>query len=377
MSGAGRPRVLTVMGTRPEIIRLSRLIPLLDEHCDHHLVHTGQNFSDNLSRVFFDELGVRDPDRFLGVDTTSLGRQLASLFEGFERVLDEVRPTALLVLGDTNSGLAAFSARRRGITVYHMEAGNRCFDDRVPEEVNRRVIDHSSSVLLPYTQRSAENLVREGIARERIFVTGNPIFEVLEHYAARIDASPALAAHGVEPGGYLLATVHRAENVDDPAVFGGICAALREVAELWEMPLILSVHPRTRGRMADDPFAGTRVVPVDAMPFFEFVKLQKHAALVLTDSGTVQEECAIFRVPVITVRDTTERPETVESGSNLVASTRPERIVTAARFLHGRTPGWTAPAEYLEPRVAEKVVRIVLSNPAWASGRAQAPVLGG
>jgi UDP-N-acetylglucosamine 2-epimerase (non-hydrolysing) len=368
-------RVMTVVGTRPEIIRLSRLIPLLDRHVEHVLVHTGQNFSDSLSQVFFDELEVRAPDHWLNVDTSSLGRQLATLFDGFERLLDEVRPDALLVLGDTNSALVAFNCKRRGIPVYHMEAGNRCYDDRVPEEVNRKVIDHSSSVLLPYTERSAENLVREGIERHRIFVTGNPIFEVLEAYAPRIDASDALERHGVREGEFLLATVHRAENVDSPEVFDGLCRALGDAAEVYGMPLILSVHPRVQSRLRPDSFGSPRVVPVEAMPFFEFVKLQKSAALVLTDSGTVQEECAIFGVPVITVRDTTERPETMECGSNLIASTDPARIAAAVRFLRAGPVrgGWTPPPEYLARDVADRVLRILLSNPWWAAGNRGIP----
>lgn len=366
---------MTVVGTRPEIIRLSRIIPLLDRHCRHTLVHTGQNHGEQLSGVFFSELGVRAPDHFMGVDTSSLGAQLASLFGGFEPLLDQVRPDRVLILGDTNSALVAFSCKRRGIPVYHMEAGNRCYDDRVPEEVNRRVIDHCSSVLLPYTHRSAENLVREGIARDRIYVTGNPILEVLNAYAEPIEASDALERHGVQAGRYLLATVHRAENVDRPEVLAGLCAALAETAEVYEMPLILSVHPRTRQRLPADAFRGARVVPVQALPFFAFVKLQKHAALVLSDSGTVQEECSIFRVPVITVRDTTERPETVECGSNIIASTDPARIVAAARFLRDSAVpnGWTPPAEYLEPNVSDKILRILLGNAPGAWG---APVAG-
>jgi UDP-N-acetylglucosamine 2-epimerase (non-hydrolysing) len=362
-------RLMTVVGTRPEIIRLSRLIPRLDAHTDHVLVHTGQNAAHALSGVFFAELGVRGPDHFLSVDTTSLGTQLATLFGRFEELLDQVRPQALLVLGDTNSALVAFSAKRRGIPVYHMEAGNRCFDDRVPEEVNRRVIDHCSTVLMPYTERSAANLVREGIVRERIFVTGNPIYEVLQAYAPRIAASDALERHGVQPGGYLLATLHRAENTSDPAVLHGLCQALGRVAELYGMPLILSVHPRVEGRLPADAFGGWRVVPVPAMPFFEFVRLQQSAALVLSDSGTVQEECAILGVPVLTLRDATERPETVECGSNLVASTDPERIVECARFLRSLAPGggWTLPPEYLAPNVSETVLRILLSGPRAAA----------
>lgn len=363
-----RFRLLTVLGTRPEIIRLSRVIPRLDAIADHVLVHTGQNYTDNLSKVFFDELAVRPPDVMLGVDTSSLGRQLATLFEGFERLLDERRPERVLVLGDTNSALVAFNCKRRGIPVYHMEAGNRCYDDRVPEEVNRRVIDHCSAILMPYTHRSAANLTREGIERRRIFVTGNPIFEVLEHYAPQIHASPALARYSVTEGGYLLATCHRAENVDRPEVLANIQEALTAVAAAYDMPLLLSVHPRLAALLESSAFQGTRVVPLPAMPFFEFVKLEKHAALVVTDSGTVQEECAIFGVPVVTIRDTTERPETVEAGSNIVASTDPGRVLAAARYLADRPRGsWRPPAEYLDPHVSETVARLLLSNPAWAS----------
>ena len=367
---ATRFKLLTVLGTRPEIIRLSRIIPKLDEIADHVLVHTGQNFTANLSQVFFDELQVRAPDAWLGVDTSSFGRQLGTLFEKFEQLLDDARPDRVLVLGDTNSALVAFNCKRRGIPVYHMEAGNRCYDDRVPEEVNRRVIDHCSAVLLPYTHRSAANLEREGIERHRIFVTGNPIFELLQHYHGAIDSSPALTKHELEPKRYLLATCHRAENVDRPEVLAGLRDALVRVAALYEMPLVLSVHPRLQAVLGDTTFEGTRVVPLPAMPFFEFVKLEKHAALVVTDSGTVQEECCIFEVPVVTIRDTTERPETVEIGSNVVASTDPARIVAAAEYLkgHGDTL-WTPPAEYLAPHVSDTIVRILLSNPKWASAR--------
>lgn len=363
-------RVMTVLGTRPEIVRLSRIIPKLDNVCDHVLVHSGQNTADNLSRVFFDQLRVREPDVFLAVDVSTLGRQLATLFERAEGLLDDVRPDRVLILGDTNSGLVAFNCKRRGITVYHMEAGNRCYDDRVPEEVNRRVIDHCSSVLLPYTERSAQNLVREGIERRRIFVTGNPIYEVLETYRDEIDHSDALERHGVASGEYLLATMHRAESMDRPEVFEGLCEALSAVSALYGFPLLLSVHPRIDRQIAERRFDSPLVRCVDAMPFFEFVKLEQHAALVLTDSGTVQEEAAIFRVPAITLRDTTERPETVEVGSNVVASTRPQAIVDAARFVRslGVVGQWTPPREYLEKAVSDKVTRIMLSNARWVSG---------
>ncbi|MES2176536.1 MAG: UDP-N-acetylglucosamine 2-epimerase (non-hydrolyzing) [Gemmatimonadota bacterium] len=357
-------RILTVVGTRPEIIRLSVLIPKLDAHFDHVLVHTGQNHSANLSDIFFRDLKVRQPDRFLGVDTSSFAAQLAGLFTGFEQVLDSYQPDRVLILGDTNSGLLAYNAKRRQIPVFHMEAGNRCFDDRVPEEVNRKVIDHCSRVLMPYTHRSAANLVEEGIARHRIFVTGNPIFEVLNAFEAEIEASDALARHGVEKGEYLLATMHRAENVDDPATFQGLCSALGRVAAMYDRPLILSVHPRIRDRLTASSFPEGEVRSIEAMPFFEFVKLQKNAALVLSDSGTVQEECAIYGIPTVTIRETTERPETVECGSNLIGTTNPDRIVAAARFLRsqGTRADWAPPPEYVVPNVSDIVTKILLGN---------------
>jgi UDP-N-acetylglucosamine 2-epimerase (non-hydrolysing) len=357
-------KILTVVGTRPEIIRLSLVIPRLDAAVEHTLVHTGQNAADNLSGVFFRELALREPDEHLGVDTSSFGRQLATLFEGFEAVLDRHRPDRVLILGDTNSALVAFNCKRRGIPVFHMEAGNRCYDDRVPEEVNRRVIDHCSTVLMPYTQRSAENLVREGIERDRIFIIGNPINEVLLATAALHGGTAMLEPYAVEPQHYLLATLHRAENVDGAATFGELCRALGDVATLYGMPLILSVHPRIRDRLGDDMFGGADVRPVPAMPFSEFVGLQRHAALVLTDSGTVQEECAILKVPVLTLRNTTERPETLEWGSNIVTSTAREPILRAARYLHGlpRRGSWQPPPEYLATDTSERVVRILLST---------------
>lgn len=355
-------RILTVLGTRPEIIRLSRIIPLLDSVCEHVLVHTGQNKQANLSDVFFEELGVRAPDVYLGVDTSSLGRQLATLMEGFERVLDERRPDRVLILGDTNSGLIAFNCKRRGIPVFHMEAGNRSYDTRIPEETNRVVIDHCSTVLMPYTERSAANLVREGIDRSCIFVTGNPITEVLRHYEPRIAESTALADYGVDTRKYLVATMHRAENVDDSAKLAGLVRALDDVHRLYDMPLLLSVHPRTEQRLAALGGLPPGVRGVAALPFFAFLQLQRNAALVLSDSGTVQEEACVLGVPNITIRDVTERPETIEAGSNLVAGTSTDEVVRAARFIRTRPErgSWTPPVEYLAENVSETVVRILL-----------------
>ena len=368
-------KVMTILGTRPEIIRLSRVIPLLDEHADHVLVHTGQNFTDSLSGLFFRELGVREPDAFLGVQAPSFGEQIGQILTHTETLLRRHRPDRVLILGDTNSGLAAIVARRLGIPVYHMEAGNRCYDDRVPEEVNRRVIDHSSSVLLPYTNRSRENLLREGIAGDRIFVTGNPIKQVIDHHRPQIAASTILATLGVNAGEYFLVTMHRAENVDDEPRLRRLVDALTRLGK--RHPVIVSTHPRTRGRIEEFGITskGATVRWLDPLGFFDFVRLEQEAFCVLTDSGTVQEETCLFGVPNVTIRDVTERPETVDAGSNLMAGSDPTAIVAAVDLVTALPRTWTPPAEYLVDHVAEAVVRIVvgyrqpdLAEIAWTAG---------
>jgi UDP-N-acetylglucosamine 2-epimerase (non-hydrolysing) len=354
--------MMTVLGTRPEIIRLSRVIPLLDEASDHVLVHTGQNFHPGLSDVFFDELGVRSPDRYLGVKGETFAEQIGLLLTRIEPLFRESHPDRLLILGDTNSGLVSIVARRLGIPVYHMEAGNRCYDDRVPEEVNRRVIDHSSSVLLPYTHRSKENLVREGIERERIFVTGNPIKQVIEHYRPRIDASDVVARLDLEPARFFLVTMHRAENVDDENRLRDLVDALARLHQAHGFPVVCSLHPRTRSKIEgfgiDIERAG--LVFLEPLGFFDFVRLEREAWCILTDSGTVQEEACLFGKPNVTIREVTERPETLEAGSNVLAGTAPDRIMESAALVTSDTARWTPPAEYLSDNVAETVRRVVL-----------------
>lgn len=355
-------KVLTVFGTRPEIIRLSLVIPAIDRHAEQFLVHTGQNYDPLLSDVFFEELGLRQPDAHLGIRSSSFHVQAAAIIERIGDVLDEVRPDRLLVLGDTNSGLAALVAARKQIPVFHMEAGNRAYDDRIPEEVNRRVIDHCSTVLLPYTQRSKENLVREGIERERIFVTGNPIFEVLKAFEAKIDAATIMDSLSVTAGRFMLATLHRAENVDDPVRLGRLLDGLSAVANEHEMLLLVSTHPRTAAKLRESGHAPSsdRVKLLQPMGFFDFVRLEKNAALVLSDSGTVQEECCIFGVPAVTLRDVTERPETIECGSNVLSGGDPSEIARIAGMVLRAPAKWTPPAEYLQENVAATVARIVL-----------------
>lgn len=359
----GVAKVLTILGTRPEIIRLSRVIDVLDQQCDHVLVHSGQNFDDRLSGMFFRDLGVRLPDVSMDIRAAGFGDQIGQIIAKAEALFRAERPDTVLVLGDTNTGLAAFVAKRMGIRVAHMEAGNRCFDDRVPEEVNRRVIDQCSTVLLPYTYRSAENLVREGIERQRIFVTGNPIKEVLDHYSAQIDAADPFSAFDVEPGRYFLVTAHRAETVDDPVRLASLVRALNQTAEKYGLPLLASLHPRTADKLREFGIHGGQVRFVPPLGLFDFVRLEKEAFCVLSDSGTVQEECCIFGVPTVTMRDVTERPETVECGSNILAGVEADRILPAIDLAVRSAGRWTPPPEYLVANVSDTVAKIVLGMP--------------
>jgi UDP-N-acetylglucosamine 2-epimerase (non-hydrolysing) len=355
-------KVLTVLGTRPEIIRLSLVIEKLERACTHVLVHTGQNYAESLNEIFFRDLGVRQPDYHLGIRAATFGEQIGRILAGIEQVLVRERPDRLVVLGDTNSGLSAIVAKRMGIPVFHLEAGNRCYDDRVPEEVNRRIIDHSSSILMPYTHRAAANLVREGIDRSRIYVIGNPIFEIIEHHRQSIEASDVLGTLGLTPGAYFLVTMHRAENVDLPGRLENLVLALARLAEAYQQPVVCSLHPRTRSKLEEFGIGTARsgVRFVEPLGFFDFLALERAARCVLTDSGTVQEECCILRVPNVTVRDVTERPETIEAGSNILTGMDPDRITEAVRIVLDGSPGWEPPAEYLDKHVADKVVRIVL-----------------
>jgi UDP-N-acetylglucosamine 2-epimerase (non-hydrolysing) len=355
-------KVITILGTRPEIIRLRSVIDVLDEACDHLLVHTGQNYDHRLSRLFFDELGLREPDVNLGVRGDGFADQIGQIIARSGALFAEHKPDALLVLGDTNSGLSAIVAKRMGIPVFHMEAGNRCYDDSVPEEVNRKVIDHASSVLLPYTHGSADNLVREGIERHRVFVTGNPIKEVLDRFADRIAASTALADLGVAEGGFMLATVHRAETVDVEPRLRSLAASLESVVAKYGMPVICSLHPRTADRMRSFGVSMEGVRFVEPLGLFDFVALEKTAFCVLSDSGTVQEECCIFGVPTVTLRDVTERPETIECGSNILSGVEPEAVLSCIDLATRRRGGWTPPEEYLADDVSHTVGRIIVGH---------------
>lgn len=356
-------KVLTILGTRPEIIRLSLIIGKLDRIAEHTLLHTRQNYAPELDGIFFESMNIRDPDIYLDSRSETVFRQVARILEGTEKWLSEIEPDACLILGDTYSGLSAMVAERANVPVFHMEAGNRCFDPRVPEERNRKIIDHTSSWLLPYVENSRQNLLNEGISKERIFVSGNPIFEIIEHHRKEIDGSDVLGRLELEEGRYLLVTAHRAENVDVPARLAGITSALNRLAEHYSLPIVWSVHPRTRQKIETSGLTvDGRVVLAVPFDLFDFVKLEKNAFCVLTDSGTVQEECCIFRVPAVTIRDTTERPETVECGSNVLAGCNAERIVEAVKLVAETDFDWEIPKEYTDPNVSDKVMRFILGN---------------
>lgn len=355
-------KVMTIFGTRPEIIRLSLVMKILDQHCEHVTVHTGQNYHESLSDIFIKDLDVRTPDVHFGIRANSFGEQIGQILTKADEALAEHKPDKVLILGDTNSALSAIAAARRGIPVFHMEAGNRCYDDRVPEEVNRRIIDHSSTILLPYTERSKENLVAEGIERERIFVTGNPIREVLTTFESNISNSKILKQIVVKPFEYFLVTLHRAENVDLPDRLGKIFSAFEQIGEKFEKRVLVSVHPRTREKLEQFGISpdARRIQLLDPLGFFDFVHLEKNSMAVLSDSGTVQEECSIFGIPNITLRDVTERPETIECGSNILSGAEPETIVQTVKLAISQPAAWKPPREYMVENVAQTVSKIVL-----------------
>jgi len=357
-------KIMTILGTRPEIIRLSLIIKKLDQYCNHVLVHTGQNFDDNLSSIFFKEMNIREPDYYLGIQADNFGEQIGRIFIEAEKVILKEKPDRLLVLGDTNSGLVSIIARRMGIPVFHMEAGNRCYDYRVPEEVNRITIDHCSTILLPYTYRSKENLLAEGIKNELIYVIGNPIYEVITHYLKEIEKSKVMDKFGVKPQKYFLATMHRQENVDDEERIRNIIAGLEKINIEHNLPVICSLHPRTRSKIERFNLnsANSNISFSKPLGFFDFIQLERNAVCVITDSGTVQEECCIFKVPNITIRDVTERPETIESGSNILTGVSPELILKAVKIVLTEKHEWEPPKEYLDKNVSSKVVRIILGH---------------
>ncbi len=356
---------MTVVGTRPEVIRLSRVILRLDAYTDHTVVHTGQNWDRQLSDVFFEELGLRPPDHCLGIDTSSLGRMLGDVLAKIEPVLRDFEPDAFLVLGDTNSCLAALIASRLGVPVFHMEAGNRCFDDNVPEETNRRLIDHLAGFNLCYTEHARRNLLAEGIHPRRIFVTGSPLFEVLEAYRNDIAASDVLDRLALIPAGYLLVSMHREENVDNPENLGRLLTALEELGRSFHQRVLVTTHPRLRDRLRRFAAGADSEIIEFSPPFgyFDYIKLQQHSRCVVSDSGTISEESTILGFPAINIRNATERPEALDAGSTILAGLDAAAIKRAVRLTVGEWDAGfrpTSPAEYKVADCSHRVARLIV-----------------
>ena len=357
-------KVMTVVGTRPEIIRLARVVARLDETMDHVLVHTGQNYDRQLNEVFFEDLGLRRPDHYLSVDTSSLGRVLGETLIRTEQVLLEERPDAVLVLGDTNSAIASVMAKRMRIPTYHMEAGNRCFDDNVPEETNRRLVDHVADFNLAYTEHARRNLLAEGLHPRRVIVTGSPMREVLEHYRDQIEASDVLERLGLSAGQYFLVSAHREENVDSPARLTMLLDCLRRVHAELGHPVVVSTHPRTRKRL--DALGVTEedgLRWLEPFGFHDYNQLQLRAACVLSDSGTISEESSILGFPAVTLRDSIERPEALDTGSIIMTGLVADDVLQAVRIAVADGPVRSSlPAGYEVTDTSNRVVRFIAST---------------
>jgi UDP-N-acetyl-L-fucosamine synthase len=360
-------RVATILGTRPEIIRLSRVIAALDHSLDHVLVHTGQNYDHELSQVFFEDLDLRPPDGYLDAAGSTAAETIGNVISRSDAVLRELQPDAVLILGDTNSCLAAIAAKRLRIPVFHMEAGNRCFDERVPEEINRRIVDHIADINLPYSDISRQYLLAEGLPADRVIKTGSPMYEVLHHYMPRIEASVILEELGLGTGGYYVVSAHREENVEDERRFDALVDTLTNLAEEHGLPVVLSTHPRTRIRLEQRGVAlPAGVLVLKPFRFSDYVHLELHAKAVLSDSGTISEEASILGLPALNIREAHERPEAMEEAAVMLTGLGWRRVSEALGILATQPAGAGATsrrivADYDVPVVGEKVVRLILS----------------
>ncbi|NMQ29808.1 UDP-N-acetylglucosamine 2-epimerase (non-hydrolyzing) [Candidatus Accumulibacter phosphatis] len=359
-------KVVTVVGTRPEIIRLSRVLARLDEHCEHVLVHTGQNYDYELNQIFFDDLGVRKPDHFLSAAGATGAETIGKVIIGVDQVLAEVQPEAMLVLGDTNSCLAVVPAKRRKVPVFHMEAGNRCFDQRVPEEINRRIVDHTADINLTYSSIAREYLLREGLPPDMVIKTGSPMFEVLSYYRPGIDASNVLDRLGLMADAFFVVSAHREENIDSDANFHKLVAVLNALAEDHDLPVVVSTHPRTQKRV--DTTGATfhpQVRLLKPLGFHDYVRLQMSAKAVLSDSGTINEESSILNFRALNIREAHERPEGMEEAAVMMVGLEVERVRQGLAILDSQARGsehsLRRVADYSMPNVSDKVVRIIHS----------------
>jgi UDP-N-acetylglucosamine 2-epimerase len=359
-------KVVTVLGTRPEIIRLSRVMARLDQYCDHVLVHTGQNYDYELNQIFFSDLNIRKPDHFLGSAGANAAQTIGNLIIAVDAVLEQEKPDALLVLGDTNSCLAVIPAKRRRIPIFHMEAGNRCFDQRVPEETNRRIVDHTADINLTYSTIARDYLLREGLPPDQVIKTGSPMFEVLSHYRQAIDASDVVTRLGLESDRYYVVSAHREENVDGDHTFGKLVAVINAVAETYNLPMIVSTHPRTLRRVeATGAKFHEQVQLLKPLGFLDYNKLQLSARAVLSDSGTINEESSILNFPALNLREAHERPEGMEEATAMMVGLEVGRVMQGLAVLADQPRGdvrlMRQVADYSMPNVSDKVLRILIS----------------
>jgi len=360
-------KVMTIVGTRPELIKLSRVIAELDARLPHVLVHTGQNFDYELNKIFFEQLEIRKPDHFLEVAAGTPAQAIANIIAKSDEVLEKENPDALLLLGDTNSCLSAIAAKRRKIPIFHMEAGNRCFDERTPEEINRKIVDHVSDINLPYSEHARRYLLAEGLKAETVIKTGSPMREVLQHYMPKIERSGVLKELAVTPDGYFLVSAHREENVDMKENLLALLDSIKAIGETQRLPVIVSTHPRTRKRLEElgQVDAGPYVRFLKPLGFLDYVKLQMHARCVVSDSGTITEESSIAGFPAITIRNTHERPEGMDEGTLVMSGLRSEHVLKSIEVVlaqhEGGTRAFRAVPDYEPDNVSKKVVRIILS----------------
>jgi UDP-N-acetylglucosamine 2-epimerase (non-hydrolysing) len=351
-------KVMSIFGTRPEIIRLSRIFALLDTNFEHVMVNTSQNYTKELNSVFFDDLKIRKPDYDLKVNTEAYGVEVADVIVKTEKLLKKEKPDILLILGDTNSGLSAIPAAHQGIKIAHLEAGMRSYDFRMPEEKNRVMIDHLSTVLLPYTPYSRENLIRENIHPSKIFVIGNPIIEVIEHYMPKIEKSKILQKLKLKKNDYFLITAHRSENVDNLKSLKNIFSGLEKIHQKFGKKIIYPIHPRTTSKMQNIKIP-KGIELIDPLGFFDFTYLEKNAFCLLTDSGTVPEEALYFKKPCVTIRETTERPEIIEAGSNILSGLIPENILRSTESITSGKPDWQWKEALGDGKTSRKVINIL------------------
>lgn len=358
---------MTIVGTRPEIIKLSRVMAELDKYTEHVIVHTGQNFDYELNEIFFQELGIRKPDYFLEAAGESAAETIANVIRESDRVIGDVRPDAVLLYGDTNSCLSVLSAKKRKVPIFHMEAGNRSFDERVPEEINRKIVDHLSDINMPLSEHARGYLLSEGIRPETVIKTGSPMTEVLGYHREAIERNDILARERLTPGDYFIVSTHREENVDSPENFQNLLASLQAITEKYRRKVIVSTHPRTRKKLESMGFANTNPLVEFMKPFgfFEYIKLQQNAFCVISDSGTITEESSILQFPAITIRQAHERPEGMDEGTLIMTGLKRERIVEAIDVVtsqYRENPRAVRPIpDYAPDNVSKKVVRIILS----------------